>query len=247
MICPGLNRCLFDVTPSCATVASSTYRPVSGITNGRSKDEVVRISREMLHEAYDSKDKNKEDFAKTIWEGMDQDRILGPCWKCKEEGRAKEDGSPHMLRIIKARKSGKRFVGCSGYDPESEDGCDQTFPLPQRGDVFRIEERCSICGETPRLKVKGFRGRPWNLCLNDDCPSMVEMREKRAERQQAREEAEKRRAKDGGATDGDSAKPAKGKRAKRGSARKKPPATTARTKRARARRSDGSRTRAGSS
>ena len=134
------------------------------------KDEVVRISREMLHEAYNSMDQNKEELAKTIWEGMDQDRILGPCWKCKEEGRAKEDGSPNKLRIIRARKSGKRFVGCEGY-PD----CDQTYGIPQRGDLIRLEEVCSICGKTPRLKVLSGR-RPWNLCLNEECPSMEEMR-----------------------------------------------------------------------
>jgi DNA topoisomerase-1 len=144
------------------------------------KDEVLRLSREMLHEAYNSMDQNKEEFAKTIWEGMDQDRILGPCWKCKEEGRAKEDGSPNRLRIIRARKSGKRFVGCEGY-PD----CDQTYGIPQRGDLIRLEEECSICGKTPRLKVLSGR-RPWNLCLNEDCPSMQEMRAARAEREAAR-------------------------------------------------------------
>ena len=64
--------------------------------------------------------------------------------------------------------------------------CDQTFPLPQRGDVFRLEERCSICDQTPRLKVVPFRGRPWNLCLNDDCESMQEMKKRRAEREAAK-------------------------------------------------------------
>jgi DNA topoisomerase I len=144
------------------------------------KDEVLKLSREMLHEAYNSMDQNKEELAKTIWEGMDQDRILGPCWKCKEEGRAKEDGSPNRLRIIRARKSGKRFVGCEGY-PD----CDQTYGIPQRGDLIRLEESCSICGKTPRLKVLSGR-RPWNLCLNEDCPSMVEMRAARAEREAAK-------------------------------------------------------------
>src|ERR1700759_3494444 len=89
-----------------------------------------------------------------------------------------------MLRIIRAKKSGKRFVGCSGWKAESEPddpkSCDQTFPLPQRGDVFRLEERCSICDKTPRLKVQPFRGRPWNLCLDDDCESMQEMKKRRA-------------------------------------------------------------------
>jgi DNA topoisomerase-1 len=144
------------------------------------KDEVLKISREMLHEAYNSMDQNKEELAKTIWEGMDQDRILGPCWKCKEEGRAKEDGSPNRLRIIRARKSGKRFVGCEGY-PD----CDQTYGIPQRGDLIRLEEVCSICGKTPRLKVLSGR-RPWNLCLNEECPSMEEMRAARAEREAAK-------------------------------------------------------------
>ena len=74
-------------------------------------------------------------FAREVWAGMDQDRILGPCIVCQEAGRKQEDGSPHLLRIIKARKSGKRFVGCSGWDgdnPDSPDSCDTTFPLPQR-------------------------------------------------------------------------------------------------------------------
>jgi hypothetical protein len=91
-----------------------------------------------------------------------------------------------MLRIIRAKKSGKRFVGCSGWSADDPDSCDQTFPLPQRGDVFRLEERCTICDRTPRLKVVPFRGRPWNLCLNDDCESMQEMKRRRAEREAAK-------------------------------------------------------------
>jgi DNA topoisomerase-1 len=155
------------------------------------KDEVVRTSRGMLHEVYDAMDSNKREFAEIIWEGMDQDRILGPCWKCKEEGRAHEDGSPNRLRIIRAKKSGKRFVGCEGY-PD----CDQTYGIPQRGDLIRLEEVCSICGKTPRLKVLSGR-RPWNLCLNEECPSMEEMRRARAEREAARAAKEAAESADG--------------------------------------------------
>ncbi len=144
------------------------------------KDEVVGLSRKMLHKVYDGMDSEKEELAKIIWEGMNQDRILGPCWKCAEAGRKNEDGDGNRLRIIRAKKSGKRFVGCEGY-PD----CDQTYGIPQRGDVWRLEESCSICGKTPRLKAWTGR-RPWNLCLNEDCPSMVEMREKRAEREAAK-------------------------------------------------------------
>jgi DNA topoisomerase-1 len=150
------------------------------------KDAVVADSRELLHKTWSEIDESKEDLAKVVWAGMDQDRILGPCKVCEEAGRTKEDGSPNLLRIIRAKKSGKRFVGCSGWKADDPDSCDQTFPLPQRGDVFKLEERCSVCGETPRLKVVPFRGRPWNLCLNDDCESMQEMKKRRAEREAAK-------------------------------------------------------------
>jgi DNA topoisomerase I len=151
-----------------------------------SKDEVVGDSRDLLHRTWSEIDEKREDLAKVVWAGMDQDRILGPCKVCERAGRTKEDGSPNMLRIIRAKKSGKRFVGCTGWTADDPDSCDQTFPLPQRGDVFRLEERCSICDETPRLKVVPFRGRPWNLCLNDDCESMQEMKKRRAEREAAK-------------------------------------------------------------
>ena len=150
------------------------------------KGEVVGESRDLLHKTWTEIDESQEDLAKVVWKGMDEDRILGPCKVCEEAGRKKEDGSPHMLRIIRAKKSGKRFVGCSGWTLDDPESCDQTFPLPQRGDVFKLEERCSICGETPRLKVQPFRGRPWNLCLNDDCESMQEMKKRRAEREAAK-------------------------------------------------------------
>jgi DNA topoisomerase-1 len=171
-----------------------------------SKDEVLRISREMLHSAYDSMDGKREELAKVIWAGMDEDKFLGPCKVCEEAGRKREDGSPNRLRIINT-KGGKRFAGCEGYnrdDPDDPDSCTFSHPLPGRGyDLWRLEERCSICDQTPRLTVKGFRGRPWKLCLNDDCPSMVEMRQKREERERAKKAKEEAKA----AANGDGAAP----------------------------------------
>ncbi len=181
------------------------------------KGAVVGDSRELLHKTWTEIDGSREDLAKVVWKGMDEDRILGPCKVCEEAGRTKEDGSPNMLRIIRAKKSGKRFVGCSGWkaeaEPDDPNSCDQTFPLPQRGDVFRLEERCSICDRTPRLKVQPFRGRPWNLCLNDDCESMQEMKKRRAEREAAKaaKEAMEKKPKPKGDED---AAPAKGKSSK---------------------------------
>ncbi len=151
----------------------------------RSKEQVVDRSREILHVVYKGLEENKKKLAETIWAGMNQDRILGPCYKCQEAGRKDEDGAPNMLRIIRAKKSGKRFVGCQGY-PE----CDQTYGIPQRGELIGFEEVCTICSKAPRLKVTGGR-RAWNLCLNDECPSMEEMRAKREARAKAAAEKKK--------------------------------------------------------
>jgi len=196
----------------------------------------------MLHGTYDDLFERREDLAKVIWAGMDEDKFIGPCKVCEEAGRKREDGSPNRLRIIEMR-GGKRFVGCEGYnrdEPEDPKACHFSRPLPGRGyELWRFEERCTVCEQTPRLKVKSFRGRPWNLCLNDDCPTMVEMREKRAERQKAKEEAEARKAAEAGTKADSTAASPNGK--KKGARKRAAPKTTTRTRKA------GTRPRSGSS
>jgi hypothetical protein len=190
----------------------------------------------MLHSTTSDLQERHEELAKQIWAGMDEDKFLGPCRACEEAGRAHEDGSPNRLRIIEL-KGGKRMYGCEGWDrdnPEASGSCQVSGPLPGRGyELWRLEERCSICDRMPRLTVKGFRGRPWKLCLNDECPSMVEMREKREERKRAR--AAREAAKNGDSSTGPG--PAAGSDGNGGPAkrtrRRKPSPRTSRTKRAR--------------
>ena len=206
------------------------------------KDEVVGLSREMLHTTTTELELKKEDFAKQIWAGMDEDKFLGPCKVCEEAGRKRENGEPNRLRIIDL-KGGKRMYGCEGWnrdDPEHADSCRVSGPLPGRFfELWRLEEVCSICGERPRLTVKKRGpGRPWKLCLNDDCPTMVEMREKRAEQQAAREARDAAKAaKENGTAPDEAAQetepaPAKAGASGRSRRPKKPAPTTARTKRA---------------
>jgi DNA topoisomerase-1 len=188
-----------EYVPEMATpkMTAKLEEEMDEIASGKlSKDDVVADSRKLLHSTYDHIDEHRDVVAQIVWQGMDEDKFLGPCKVCEEAGRKHKDGSPNRLRIIPT-KGGKRFVGCEGYDrenPESPDSCTFSRPLPGRGyELWRLEERCSVCGETPRLTVRSFRGRPWKLCLNEDCPTMVEMREKRAEREAAKaaKEAEK--------------------------------------------------------
>jgi DNA topoisomerase-1 len=187
----AMYRAFHEYVPEMATpdMTAKLEWEMDQIAGGEmTKDEVLSDSRDLLRTTYDDVKARDEDLAKLIWAGMDEDRILGPCKVCDRAGRKQEDGSPNMLRIIRARKSGKRFVGCQGWDPDDgADSCDQTFPLPQRvRGLYKLEERCSVCDETPRLQVVPFRGRPWKLCLNEECPSMEEMKRRRAEREAAR-------------------------------------------------------------
>jgi DNA topoisomerase-1 len=129
------------------------------------KDEVVGISRDLLREAYSSLEKNKEQMAAKIYEGITDDRILGECPKC----------GTHRIRIIRSKATKKRFVGCEGY-PD----CDQTYPIPQRGDIIGTGDVCPECN-TPKIKVLGGR-RPWILCLDPNCSTKAEYRAKVAAR-----------------------------------------------------------------
>jgi DNA topoisomerase I len=188
----ALYRAFHEYVPRMATpeMTAELERDMDEIAAGAtSKDEVLKVSREMLHSTTSDLEERREDLAKQIWAGMDEDKFLGPCKVCAAAGRSREDGSPNRLRVIEL-KGGKRMYGCEGWnrdDPDSPDSCRVSGPLPGRGyELWRLEESCSICGEMPRLTVKGFRGRPWKLCLNDDCPSMVEMRRQREERAAAR-------------------------------------------------------------
>ncbi len=230
----AMYKAFHEYVPRMATpeMTAELEHDMDEIAAGKtSRDEVLRISREMLHSTTADLQERNEAFAKQIWAGMDEDKFLGPCSVCEEAGRAHEDGSPNRLRIVELR-GGKRMYGCEGWsrdDPDSPDSCTVSGPLPGRGyELWRLEERCSICGQMPRLTVKGFRGRPWKLCLNDDCPSMVEMREKRDERQRAREAREQAKAD----APSDATEPAAPPKGNGGRSRRKPSPGTARTKRA---------------
>ena len=91
-------------------------------------------------------------------------------WKSKEElGKCPKCGEG-TLRIIRSLKTGKRFVGCSNY---SEGKCDQTFPLPQKGDLSPLDTACPYCGY-PMLQVVSGR-RKWETCINwTECPGRQE-------------------------------------------------------------------------
>jgi len=63
------------------------------------------------------------------------------------------------LKIIRSRTSGKRFIGCKGY----EKGCRFTLPLPQFGNLSITRTSCKICGfQLVQARTKGRR--PMTSC-----------------------------------------------------------------------------------
>jgi DNA topoisomerase-1 len=58
------------------------------------------------------------------------------------------------LRIIRSRTSGKRFIGCTGY----EKGCRFTLPLPQFGNLSITHMNCKVCGfQLVQARTRGRR------------------------------------------------------------------------------------------
>lgn len=69
-----------------------------------------------------------------------------------------------VLRIIRAKKSGKRFAGCSNY----ENGCKASMPLPQTGIIRTTKKVCSVC-KWPVIVVKPRGRHAWQMCINIHC------------------------------------------------------------------------------
>ncbi|CAA9459543.1 MAG: DNA topoisomerase I [uncultured Rubrobacteraceae bacterium] len=157
----AVAQALKDFASEIATheMTSELEQSMDEISEGRiSKDSVVDRSRDVLRQVYGHLESSQEEFADIVWDGIREDSVLGPCKKCGEN-----------LTIRRAKKSGKRFAGCSGY-PD----CDQTYSLPPRGEIIPLGTLCEVCG-SPEIKVVGGR-RPWITCIDMQCPKQQEKR-----------------------------------------------------------------------
>lgn len=88
-----------------------------------------------------------------------QERSVGICLECVGG----------ELIILRSKKSGKRFVGCTNY---FEGKCRNSFPIPQKG-IIKPLGNCKSCG-CPTITVYGRSKKPWKFCLNQNCPAKRE-------------------------------------------------------------------------
>lgn len=91
-----------------------------------------------------------EELSKAILEARSKLlRLSASCPRC---------GSP--LSIIRSRRTGKRFIGCSGAWTK---GCKFALPLPQRGKISLLNKVCEDCG-FQLIRVRPMGRRPFAAC-----------------------------------------------------------------------------------
>jgi DNA topoisomerase-1 len=126
------------------------------------KPVVVDNSRKMLKTVLTQLLENKMAISGELRKALVSQDVLAVCPKCKGN-----------LVIRKAGATGKRFLGCGNY-PQ----CTQTYSLPQKGSLSRLDQSCQIC-QSPMVKLSGTRFK-MNICLNFDCPSKDEWKKQNA-------------------------------------------------------------------
>ncbi len=121
------------------------------IAEGKKKKvDVVNASIGVLEKLIEEIEKHREEIGKGLRESRNIN--LGKCPKC---GKG-------VMRIIRSKKTGKRFVACSNY-PE----CKNTWPLPQKGKITILNETCNKCGIRKIMVEFGKRRRV--VCPNPEC------------------------------------------------------------------------------
>jgi DNA topoisomerase-1 len=123
-------------------------------------NEAIELLKTATAKLKEKEDAIGEQLSLALRKSKMEERTVGACPTCKTG----------KLVILHSKKTGKRFVGCTGY---FEDNCKTAFPLPQRGIVKPLRAPCRSCGyPTVRVWAKGKHS--WKLCLNPSCPSKKE-------------------------------------------------------------------------
>ncbi|HLD39311.1 MAG TPA: hypothetical protein VJB05_03290, partial [archaeon] len=94
-----------------------------------------------------------EELTNAVIATQDKQSKLGTCLKCGG-----------TLKVHKNWRTGKRFVGCSGYPK----GCRVGFPLPREGIITSTEKICEECKQ-PIIQVQRPASRPFRMCLDPTC------------------------------------------------------------------------------
>jgi DNA topoisomerase-1 len=128
--------------------------------NNETRENVIAATIEVLKPALEEvKRKEKlvgDTLSKAVKKARLEENTLCTCPVCKTG----------KLVILRSRKTSKRFIGCTNYFAGL---CKTSFPLPQFGTARPLGRKCRRCG-WPMIQIREKRRRPWNLCINPECP-----------------------------------------------------------------------------
>jgi len=119
-------------------------------------EEVTEESKQMLRQVMEILDSKKKEIGDEIKVAIRKHNTIGKC--PRDQGDI----------IVKSSRAGKRFAGCINY-PE----CEQSYPLPQYGRLEAMGVVCPRC-PSPMVRVYSKGRRPWEVCVNLQCPTRLE-------------------------------------------------------------------------
>ena len=126
-------------------------------------DEVKKQVERICEEFRKKEMKVGKDLTEAVIATQDKQNILGKCNSCGG-----------TLKVHKNWRTGKRFVGCSGYPK----GCRTGFPLPREGIIMSTEKICDQC-KSPIINVRPAGRRPFRMCLDPNCPTKKDWLDKK--------------------------------------------------------------------
>lgn len=126
-------------------------------SGGEVKERVLEEAREELTRILEEMKGREGPLGQRLGEALvEKERrknIVGKCPKCSSD-----------LRIIKSRRTGKIFIGCSNYP-----NCSTSFPLPQKDGIKTTTRACRACN-LPMVSIPFGRKRILS-CVDMNCKS----------------------------------------------------------------------------
>lgn len=118
----------------------------------RKKEEIIKSAESELVKILSRFKTNEAKIGKEILGAIKNlekvEHTIGKCDKCGGD-----------LKLIHSRRTKKRFIGCSGYPK-----CKNSFPLPQKGGIKVMTEKCKDCGLFKVMIITSGK-RPWKICV----------------------------------------------------------------------------------
>jgi DNA topoisomerase-1 len=123
------------------------------------EEEVISEGKKIIVDIIGEFKANNSKIGDALRSGLDESEKADAVGICKECG-----GS----LMIRHSKTGKNFVSCSNWPK-----CSIGYPLPGNAMIVKTGKVCEEC-HTPKVKIFRRGKRPFDMCLDPNCPTKAE-------------------------------------------------------------------------